>query len=458
MAGSVTGVSAKFGVGIAAIVRDEAPYLLEWVAWHRMLGVEHFVIADHGSVDGTTHMLNVLQEAGLVTLIRLERDALAPQLGAYERILAERGARFGWLGFLDADEFVVPEPHVDLPTLLREQPADVGGVALNWATYGSSFQPVPDNDQTPSPTLRRFGWRAQQDVETNRHVKCFVRPHAARINGRGAKVHAFALTSGLRYVWPDGTPDPVPADGSHGQSGAVRWQGARLNHYTTRSRWEFDNRKRPRGDALQGGERPAEFFAHHDLNDVFDPVRPQLLASFEGHQRRLAKTLRKGGYTPTPGTMPPMPEWYATAEEAKVHYGLDRGLVCMATGRRYVEGWGFNNAGATVMTTMDLSFGREGRTVQPDVVVTIPRPDVLERYPQAPRLCGFRIYLPSLPIGPDEGLPVYDSGQHIETLPASLFQTVERMVTPEDTDAADRGEMRLVARTVDNGRRRFRKG
>ena len=39
-------------IAICAIFKDEAPYLLEWLAFHRMIGVDLFVLYDNGSNDG----------------------------------------------------------------------------------------------------------------------------------------------------------------------------------------------------------------------------------------------------------------------------------------------------------------------------------------------------------------------------------------------------------------------
>ena len=36
-------------IAACAIFKDEAPYLLEWLAFHRMIGVDLFVLYDNGS-------------------------------------------------------------------------------------------------------------------------------------------------------------------------------------------------------------------------------------------------------------------------------------------------------------------------------------------------------------------------------------------------------------------------
>jgi Glycosyl transferase family 2 len=58
-------------VGIAAAVKSEAPYLLEWIAFHRAVGIETFFIADNGGHDGTSELLQRLESAGYITRFNL---------------------------------------------------------------------------------------------------------------------------------------------------------------------------------------------------------------------------------------------------------------------------------------------------------------------------------------------------------------------------------------------------
>ena len=51
-------------VAIAAIFRNEHPYVLEWIAHHRALGVAQFYIADNVSDDGTSELLQALDALG----------------------------------------------------------------------------------------------------------------------------------------------------------------------------------------------------------------------------------------------------------------------------------------------------------------------------------------------------------------------------------------------------------
>src|ERR1700755_2182278 len=96
--------TSTFGVSICAIVRNEGPYILEWIAFHRCVGVEHFFIYDNESTDETSEILQMLQEAGIVTRIPwTTADASAidppvgPQLPAYRHFIEHYKDRTNWV-------------------------------------------------------------------------------------------------------------------------------------------------------------------------------------------------------------------------------------------------------------------------------------------------------------------------------------------------------------------------
>jgi hypothetical protein len=73
---------------VAAIIKNEMDALLEWIAYHRVVGVSGFIIADNGSNDGSRAFLDGLEKLGIVTVLDFP-DVVGqkPQLPAYERIL-----------------------------------------------------------------------------------------------------------------------------------------------------------------------------------------------------------------------------------------------------------------------------------------------------------------------------------------------------------------------------------
>jgi hypothetical protein len=92
-------------------VRDEADIIEENLRYHRAQGVDLFVIADTGSVDGTLDILERYERAGLVKLERIAGGIhdMKGEGGGEEqitRIASEMGA--DWVIHNDADEFWWP--------------------------------------------------------------------------------------------------------------------------------------------------------------------------------------------------------------------------------------------------------------------------------------------------------------------------------------------------------------
>jgi hypothetical protein len=98
--------SAAGKIGICAIFKDEAPYLLEWIAFHRMIGVDLFVLYDNGSSDGGGELIRRSSFNRNVTLIDWpERPG---QLAAYDHFRINHATRFEWAEFIYVDEFIMP--------------------------------------------------------------------------------------------------------------------------------------------------------------------------------------------------------------------------------------------------------------------------------------------------------------------------------------------------------------
>jgi glycosyltransferase involved in cell wall biosynthesis len=278
-------------MAIGAIVKNEAPYLLEWIAFHRCLGIRRFFVADNGSTDGTTALLAGLDRAGVLRHIPFPgRPGEAPQLPAYAAIVAAHGREADWIAFLDADEFLLPgAPHRRLPPIFAALPAEAGAVAVNWAVYGSSGH----RSAGPGNVIERFTRRATREAPVNRHYKTVLRP--AAFGGTAETPHAFRLVPGFRTLRADGWP-LEPGTTEEGQTGAVLWEPLRINHYVVKSWEEFAYRKRARGRATRA-EPPRDrgFFRCHDSNEVADPVPGWLVAATRREQQRLAACLRAAG-------------------------------------------------------------------------------------------------------------------------------------------------------------------
>mgnify|MGYP002280373457 CR=1 FL=1 len=229
-----------------AIVKNECPYLVEWLAHHRCLGIDHFYIADNGSDDGTAELLARLHQACIVTLTHWPATEQA-QLRWYTRALDQYRHDAKYLAFIDADEFITPS--VDVKPMARIEAvlgmAGVGVLALEWRVFGSSGQTM----QEPGLVIERFTHASSAARRVNRHVKSIVNPAAVE----RMFVHSADLKDGYHYADAEG--QPIAFRGGRTRSGRVDVPIAdtlRINHYVIKSEQEFVEKKMRRGRANLG--------------------------------------------------------------------------------------------------------------------------------------------------------------------------------------------------------------
>jgi hypothetical protein len=119
-------------------MKNEAPYILEWVAYHRAIGVDHFLIYTNGCEDGTTEILDRLQALGVLQ----HRDnnnwsGNSPQQHALNNALREEVViNADWLIHIDVDEFMnIRCGNGTLDDFFAAAP-DATNVAMTWRLFG----------------------------------------------------------------------------------------------------------------------------------------------------------------------------------------------------------------------------------------------------------------------------------------------------------------------------------
>jgi glycosyltransferase involved in cell wall biosynthesis len=171
-------LAEEYQVGVAMIFRDEAPYLKEWIAYHRLIGVEHFWLFNNLSKDDYKEVLAPYIQEGLVELYDVPIDCHtlnqwnAVQTRSYNRALNYARGRCKWLAVIDADEFILPMEVETIEEALipyEEYPA----VALHWLIFGTSMVEKIAPDRLMIESLTMHG---QPDLEENRYVKLIVKP------------------------------------------------------------------------------------------------------------------------------------------------------------------------------------------------------------------------------------------------------------------------------------------
>ncbi|NEO52697.1 MAG: DUF563 domain-containing protein [Okeania sp. SIO3B5] len=250
----------KYKVSICAIIKDELPYLLEWIAYHRVIGVDNFYIYDNGSTDGSTELLKRLDKLDVIDYIYWPRQGNQnSQVFAYWNAVHRAKEQTDWIAFIDADEFILPHQHPDIHSFLSNY-NDVGGIAINWKLFGSSGNRYKLNGLL----LERFSKCAEPNFHTHLLYKTI-----ARINLiKGVSVHNCSyVRDDCKYVYPDRTPVQLKGKVNHHINHSI----IQINHYFTKSLEEW-TLKRLRGMADQAPEkvRPECSFDMHDRNETED--------------------------------------------------------------------------------------------------------------------------------------------------------------------------------------------
>jgi len=254
----------KFYLSIVAMFQNEAPYLKEWIEYHKILGVEHFYLFNNLSKDNYMPVLKPYIEKGEVELFdwpyKIEglTDFLRCQSAVYSRIAWKEETH--WLGIIDIDEFIVPAQTYLLTDFLHEY-EDFSALFINWQVFGTSkVEKVPKNKLQ----IEMLTWKAYEKMWMNRLGKTIVKPADVL---HVANSHVCNLKPGCIYV--NENRAILPSD-MKARSKNIHVEKIQINHYWTRDQQYFrDVKLKLRSE--KGGQTPQEvFYAKNQTNKIKD--------------------------------------------------------------------------------------------------------------------------------------------------------------------------------------------
>ncbi len=214
----------KHYLSLVIIVKNEATYLLEWIEYHKLIGVEHFYIYDNESTDNTFNLLKPYIDRKEVSYIHCPGQAM--QMPAYNDAIARFGHNNFWMGFIDADEFIVLANNIKITHFLQNY-ENFSAIGINWKLFDSNgFDQEPLNGYVISNYTRTY---KDDNTPVNRNFKSIVQPNKVKLC---LNPHFMWLKKGY-IVNEDKEAITVPIAEQN------RTNQIQINHYFSKSKQEY---------------------------------------------------------------------------------------------------------------------------------------------------------------------------------------------------------------------------
>lgn len=221
----------RFNVAICALYKNEGPYLLEWLEYHRLIGVDHFYLYNNRSTDNHEELLFPYIQGGIVTKHEYGYDfansdpdsAWKSSDYPYIDCIFRHKDESEWIGFIDLDEFI----HVYQDRSIKDMMArykDYGGLAIQWLLFGSSGHYI-------NPTgsiLQNYTLRYPRYEGINGYVKSIINP---RLWISWQNAHVANMQKPI--VYSNYTPC-THLSGPH-----IDHSVCSLHHYYAKSKWYY---------------------------------------------------------------------------------------------------------------------------------------------------------------------------------------------------------------------------
>lgn len=265
---------------LAACIRNEGPYILEWYCHHKNIGFDEFIVYSNDNDDGSDALLREMHRIGLVSWRpRTLGPNESPQQTAYKHLsaslLSSLESATQYLLWLDMDEFLVLKKHKTIQELILSYECP-DGISFNWKHFGSSGLRLYDE----RPTIERF-LLASSDAEINLLVKTIAKIDPALFSQINNHRPQPIKDSNPYIIYPTSegglrVPDEIVAgaDPRKSKHSLVIHDVAQLNHYSVRSLQEYESKRKRGNGRLPVDDSRCDFldsyFRDRDLNSEID--------------------------------------------------------------------------------------------------------------------------------------------------------------------------------------------
>lgn len=275
---------------LALTVKNEAPNLLEWVAYHRSIGFTDIAIYQNDSEDTTQKLLRTMAKAGFIQYFPNPSRNKGWQNKAYRRasrLSAYRAAE--WAMALDCDEFLVIKTGQgrvsDLVDALQPQ---VNVCTVHWKAFGSSYHAtMPEGLVTEVFTMAEHPDRI---ASRQMGFKSIFKPSAFRRIGIHKPKDALADVPPVICNGSGILLDPIADPGWRSKDSGCR-SLAQVNHYAVRDLERFIVKSGRGRTANHERAVDKDYWNAFDLNEAVDDLAKNRATETRAEMERMdAKT------------------------------------------------------------------------------------------------------------------------------------------------------------------------
>lgn len=283
---------------IVTSVRNEAPWILEWIAYHKALGFDYFIFYTNDNTDETVEVLVQLEAKGI---LEVHENTLLPEQSPQRFAFSKGFKRLSelkpdWVLCSDVDEYLVLKKEKSIKNFLANY-SDCDAIGFNWNHFGSSGL----TEHNSGFTTERFTRSGETAFFMNRMLKSIFKFDVKKLKGFGP--HRPWYKDGIepKYVYPSGeyVSPKFWKDGFNlisDESAPIEHDIACMHHYSIRSLSEYLV-KVARGNGMKANNKKSHFkddyFKTRDVNTKEDLSALTLLAEqkeiFDNLKNKLSK-------------------------------------------------------------------------------------------------------------------------------------------------------------------------
>ena len=229
---------------ISTCIKNEQPYLKEWLDYHLGLGFDHIYLFEDFGSESHADIVADYEEVELLPMevVLCEEDHIEGRQMKSVRYSLRYFKEYDWIAFIDLDEFIRLDDGLTLHSFL-EMYEDYSAVYLSWRMFGACGHIVkPQGSVQESYTTPELGVDFSKFLGSRWLHKSIAN---MRKNPYAENIHTIA--NGINM---DG--------GAEGCTGI--YHTAWIDHYFTKSWEEWCDRIFNRGDLCNGNRRLHLFF------------------------------------------------------------------------------------------------------------------------------------------------------------------------------------------------------